>query len=125
MKPIGMDKNRVLIYDGDIVIYKGKKWKSHYSELLDGLLLVPYIDGLDTSTTSTIFWNYCAPGAVEVLNISDRTNYERYFADLCSRDEILGYLCIGVHCRDCILDYYLCTDNFALYQWLDMPAVKL
>lgn len=125
MKPIGMDKNRVLLYEGDIVLLDGIEYKAYESGLTGDLLLIPYFKGLSEIGSGTLGWIYATPGAVEVLNVSDRTNYERYFADLCSRDEVLDYLCIGVHCRDCILDYYLCTDNFALYQWLDMPAVKL
>lgn len=125
MKPLGMDKNKVLIYDSDIVLYKGKKWKVHYSDLLDGLMLVPYINGLDTSKVSTIFWGYCAPGAVEVVNVSDRTNYERYFADLCSKGEAVNYLCLGVDCPDCVVDYSLCNEDHTFFQWLRQSAVKL
>lgn len=125
MKPFGMDKNRVLIYDGDIVHYDGKKWWTHYSELLDGLLLVPYVEGLDESMIGTLVWNYCAPGAVEVVNVSDKTNHERYFADLCSYYEMYYYICKGEICSNCIANGYLCTEDLTLHKWLKEPAVKL
>lgn len=123
MKPIGMDKNSVLVYEGDIVLYKGIEYKAYESELTGNLLLNPYIKGLNTRAVGMI--EFAVPGAVEVVNVSDKTNYERYFADLCSYYEMHKYICKNVICNKCIADGYLCTYDLSLCDWLDESAVKL
>lgn len=126
MKPLGMDKNRVLVYEGDVVLYNGRKYKPSESGLTGNLILTPYIVELLEVAPGTIGWvDDIVPGAVEVVNVSDRTNHERYFADLCSKDEVWKYVCAGVDCCDCIADDSICTTDAVLHTWLNEPAVKL
>lgn len=123
MKPLGMDRNRVLVYEGDIVRYGVREYKAYVSELTGNLLLLPYIEGLSERAAGLI--EFAVPGSVEVVNVSDRTNYERYFADLCSREQIWSYICRGVDCKYCIVNESLCTDYLVFNQWIDQQAVKL
>lgn len=125
MKPLRMDKNRVLVYEGDIVLYRGKKYIAYESELTGGFMLMPCF-GEFLVAPGTIDWiDNTIAGAFEVVNVSDRTNYDRYFADLCSQDEALYYICHGVYCSDCIVNGSICTMDSILYAWLREPAVKL
>lgn len=125
MKPLGMDKNRVLVYEGDIVLYGGSEYRAYMSDLTGNLILIPYLKGEYENKTGTLGWIDTVPGAVEVVNVSDRTNYERYFADLCSMHEAWSYICKGVDCCDCIAEESLCTEDSVLTKWLKEPAVKL
>lgn len=125
MKPIGMDKNRVLIYEGDIVLFKGSEYTAYESGITWDFLLIPYIEGFEKTGVGTIGWVTTVPGAVEVVNVSDRTNYERYFADLCSEDSVWNYICRNTTCRDCIAKEAMCNAEIVLSVWLKEPAVKL
>lgn len=120
-----MDKNRVLVYEGDIVLYNGEKYTAYEIEITKDFLLIPYIEGLGKIGVGTIGWVYTVPGAVEVVNVSDRTNYERYFADLCSKETLFNVICLCSECDDCIAHESLCKYGRVLGEWLDDPAVKL
>lgn len=124
MKPLGMDKNRVLVYEGDIVFCDENKYKAYASELTGELLLMPYIEELNDG--GTIGWAFTVPGAVEVVNVSDRTNYERYFADLCRKDDMFKYFCATFEfCQDCPANDYFCDFGNPMLTWLEESAVKL
>lgn len=119
MKPIGMDKNGVLAYEFDRVLYNGQEWEIAES----------HTEGIANIWRENDRFNFTAYHVstrnIEVVNVSDRTNYERYFADLCDRYEVWDYMCKGVYCEDCIVDGSLCNDDLALCMWLDESAVKL
>lgn len=125
MKPLGMDKNRVLVYEGDKVLYSGNEYKAYENEISGILLLVPYLKSINDLAVWNMWTRDAVPGEVEVVNVSDRTNYERYFADLCDRLKIWDYICQGVACSNCVANESLCNEGLVLDQWLKQPAVKL
>lgn len=122
MKPLGMDKNRVLIYEGDTVLFNEIEYNVHINEienLIGGLLLIP------SERFSSHGWEIRDPEEVEVVNVSDRTNHERYFADLCSVDYMFWYICRLTECENCIANESMCNVDLVFNQWLREPAVKL
>lgn len=126
MKPIGMDKNGVLVYSGDIVRFGNNEYKAYGSQNSKCVALEPITQtawGIPMSTYGLTA--YKKTESIEVVNVSDRTNHERYFADLCSMGEVFKYICVGTRCHECVVNESLCKCELVFNQWLDRPAVKL
>lgn len=124
MKPIGMDKNGVLVYEGDIVLHcdETKSVKSKF--VLDDFVILEKVNEIK-NRYSSITYSCAKTNTIEVVNVSDRTNHERYFADLCSMGQIFKYICAGTHCHECIANDSMCSEDLVLNEWLNESAVKL
>lgn len=123
MKPIFRDANGVLAYLDDRII---NDWDKFKNVMLDDVELY-FDEELGTSCRSGMDKNSGIPvkSWVTVYDVSSKTNYERYFADMCRVDQIYKYICRGNKCCDCIADEAFCTSTKPIGEWLYEPAVDL
>lgn len=123
MKPIFRDANGVLAYLDDELI---NDWDKFKNVMLDDVELY-FDEELGTSCRSGMDKNSGIPvkSWVTVYDVSSKTNYERYFADLCCIDDVYHHICDGNTCNKCMAYKSFCSFDESLVEWLRQPAIDL
>ena len=99
-KPLGRDRLGCLVYEGDIVVDEGVDDEEPYSWYVWGESSI-----CELTLKSGPFYDEVWANQVMVIfeDSPKRTNYERYFADLGTEDEIRSVIfdCEGSECGTC------------------------
>lgn len=119
MKPIFRDANGALVYDNDEYITDWSMIDDDVKLCFDEERGIYCRSGIDESSGIPV------KNWATLKDVSSKTNFERYFADLCEFEDVWKYICKGAECRKCAAYGVFCDFCEPLNDWLENPAVDL